>query len=163
MENDENLDLELETQDEEEVTTVEETDDTDDTELTKAQAEANKYRRLWEKSQKKPEQKPQATVQAPQQPASQNIEETVLLANGMDEELLGQLKKVAAVQGVSLIKAQSDPIFVAVKEKFEQDKKQKEVSLPVSRGSGQMKPKKDFRSPGLSEEEHRKMFEGLNL
>lgn len=96
-------------------------------------------------------------------PASSNdIEETVLLANGMDEELLGQLKKVAQVQGVSLIKAQADPIFVAVKEKFEKDKKQSQASMGASRGSGQVKARPTFKTPGLTEAQHREMVEALN-
>ena len=98
-------------------------------------------------------------AQAQQQASPTNIEETVLLANGMNEELLEQLKKVAQVQGVSLIKAQNDPIFVAVKEKFEKDKKQELASMPVSRGSGASKPKKTFNTPGLTEAERKEMFE----
>lgn len=91
------------------------------------------------------------------QPASTNVEEIVLLANGMPEELLTELKAVAAVRKVSLIKAQADPIFVAVKEKFEKDQKREDASLPASRGSGAMKPRKDFFTPGLSREEHMAM------
>ena len=90
-----------------------------------------------------------------------NVEEAVLQANGMSDELLTELKAVAKVRGLSLIKAQNDPIFVAVKEKFEQDKKQKDASLPASRGSGSAKPKKDLTTPGLSREEHRKLALGL--
>lgn len=90
-----------------------------------------------------------------------NVEEAVLQANGMPDELLTELKAVAKVRGLSLIKAQNDPIFVAVKEKFEQDKKQKDASLPASRGSGAAKPKKDLTTPGLSREEHRKLALGL--
>lgn len=126
-----------------------ETEETPEAKLAKAQSEAAKYRRLFEKSQKKP--------QAPQPASPLNVEETVLLANGMPEELLGELKAVAAVRKTSLIKAQADPIFVAVKEKFEKDQKREDASLPASRGSGSAKPKKDFRSPGLTREEHMAM------
>ncbi len=90
-------------------------------------------------------------------PQSSNVEETVLLANGMSEELLSELKAVAQVRKTSLIKAQNDPIFVAVKEKFEKDQKRKEASLPPSRGSGTVKAQKSINSPGLSRDEHRKM------
>jgi len=87
-----------------------------------------------------------------------SVEETVILANGMPEELVESLKKVAKVQGLSsLIKAQNDPIFVAIKEKFEKDQKQRDASLSVSRGSGSVKAKKTFSTPGLSRDEHRKM------
>lgn len=84
-----------------------------------------------------------------------SVEETVLLANGMSEELLGELKAIAAVRKTSLIKAQSDPLFVAAKEVIEKERKQKEASLPVSRGSGQTKVKKTVNSPGLSRDEHK--------
>lgn len=98
------------------------------------------------------------TVKATAKPTSPvNVEETVLLANGMSEELLGELKAVAAVRRTTLIKAQNDPIFVAVKERFEKETKRKEADLPASRGAGTVKPKKDFMSPGLSREEHKEM------
>jgi hypothetical protein len=155
MQNDEET---IVVQDEEQVDTVEvvgeEASDPIETEedaLAKAQADAAKYRRLFEKTQKaKPVQ-----TQTPATPS--NVEEVVLLANGMDETLMEQLKKVAAINNTSLIKAQNDPIFVAVKEKFEKDQKQKNASLPASRGSGSVQAPKTFRSPGLSREEHRKM------
>jgi hypothetical protein len=104
--------------------------------------------------------KPAKTVETSVSPQL-NVEEAVLQANGMSDELLTELKAVAKVRGLSLIKAQNDPIFVAVKEKFEQDKKQKDASLPASRGSGSAKPKKDLTTPGLSREEHRKLALGL--
>lgn len=91
-------------------------------------------------------------------PQSVSVEETVLLANGMSEELLNELKAVAKARGISsLIKAQTDSIFVAVKEKFERDLKQREASLPASRSSGAAKVKKSPRTPGLSRDDHKKM------
>lgn len=101
-------------------------------------------------------------VVTPKQVSSQpNVEEAVLLANGMSESLLTELKAVASARGIkSLIKAQADPIFVAVKEKFEKDQKQKDASLPVSRGSGSVKAPKTFMTPGLSRDEHRNMVQG---
>lgn len=168
MENDENPELEPEQEIEEEVepapdegaepeeVTPEETPEpTLEEKLAKAEAEAAKYRRLFEKT-KKPKVE---TPKAPQSnPSSQpSVEEAVLLANGMPEELLAQLKKVAQVQGLSLIKAQADPIFVAVKDKFEKDQKQKAANLPASRGSGQAKPKLTLTTPGLSRDQHRKL------
>lgn len=146
----------LDVQEEEQVDTVEveetpEVTETEEDELAKAQAEAAKYRRLFEKAQNKPAQTP-ATPQP-------NVEEVVLQANGMPDELLTQLKKVAAINGTNLIKAQNDPIFVAVKEKFEKEQKQKDASLPASRGSGTVKAQKSLATPGLSRDEHRKLSE----
>ncbi len=88
-------------------------------------------------------------------PQPSNVEEVVLLANGMDESLLGELKAVAKARGItSLIKAQNDPIFVAVKEKFEKDARTKQASVGASRGSGGVKVQKNALTPGLTREEH---------
>lgn len=125
---------------------------TPEAELAKAKAEAAKYRRLFEKGQTS---KPLvAKPKAPQTASPLNVEETVLLANGMSEDLMVELKAVAQVRKISLIKAQTDPIFVAVKDKFEKDKKRDEASLPASRSSGSVKARKSFNTPGLTKEEH---------
>lgn len=163
--NDEIIDSTNDTEETEqpEQSTEEETLETED-EVDIAQMQATN-KRLFERAKKaeaelkalRGEKRP---VQA-KKPASQesSIEEVVLLANGMDEELLEQLKKISKVQGTSLLKTQADPIFVAVKEKFEKDRKEQQASLGASRGSGQIKPKLDFKSKGLTEEQHREMFE----
>lgn len=155
QQDEETNDVEVEQQDDT-VVTEDETTETEEDALAKAQAEAAKYRRLFEKSQKKPVEQTQT------QATPSNVEEVVLLANGMDETLMEQLKKVAAVTGTSLIKAQNDPIFVAVKEKFERDKKSANASLGASKGTGSAKVQKTAGTPGLSREEHMKIaMEGL--
>ena len=89
-----------------------------------------------------------------------SVEETVLLAQGMPEALVTELKAIAKLRKTTMLKAQTDPIFVAVKEKFEKDKKQRDASLPGSRGAGGAKPQKTFTTPGLSREEHKAMVLG---
>ena len=153
MQNDE-VTLESEEEQQEDIVEVEETeteDESPEARLAHAEADANKYRRLYEKAIKPKTEK----VEAPQEQAtSLNVEETVLLAQGFQEELLTELKAVAQVRKISLIKAQNDPIFVAVKEKFEKDQKQEKASMPASRGSGGAKQKLDFSTPGLTREQH---------
>ena len=58
---------------------------------------------------------------------------------------------------VSPLKALNDPIFVAVKEKFEREIKQESASLGASKGAGSVKAQKTFATPGLSAEEHKKL------
>lgn len=153
----EELDLELEL------------DNTEDVEALKANAKKqNDFARQAVARAKKAEdelkilKKPKESP-APVAPPQANVEETVLLATGLPEELLGELKAVAQVRKVSLIKAQTDPIFVAVKEKFEKDQKQKNASLGVSRGSGQAKPKITLSTPNLTREQHKALAtEALN-
>lgn len=182
MQNDENTnDLEVVTKDEETVeveeTTTEETVESKDTiapnvkmtyeqklasaktpeeKFAIADAEAHKNRRLLGK------QKPGnvfTPTQAPQQASPLDVDERILKSQGMPTELLTQLKKVASIEGLSLLDAQADPLFVAMKEKFEKEKRIKDASLGSSRGSGGAKARKTPTTPGLTREEHMAMFE----
>ena len=152
----EELDLELEL------------DNTEDVEALKAELEKTKtFARQTNARAKKAEEELKALKKPVPTPVTQtvpanpqaSVEETVLLVNGMPEELVEKLKVISKVNNVSLIKAQTDPIFIAIKEGYEKELKQKDASLPVSRGSGQQKPKKDFKTPGLTEAERKEMFE----
>ena len=162
MEQDENT-VATEDQQQDSETVVEETaDTTEDNSEVKAEdkvalspAEYRHFKK-WEANGKQTV-KPGTRVETQSQSSQPNVEETVLLANGMPEELVNELKVIAKVRGVSLLKAQNDPIFVAVKEKFDKDAKSKEASVGASRGAGSIKARKDFNTPGLSRDEHRKM------
>ena len=160
------LDTTTETVEETEETPVVETEEVEEkseaTEVDIEQLQATN-KKLYERA-KKAEADLKATkgtkpVEAKPASTQPSVEETVLLANGMPEELVTELKAVAQVRGTTLLKAQADPIFVAVKEKFEKDAKVKDASLPASRGAGGIKAKKDFKTPGLTREEHKKMHQ----
>ena len=136
--------------------TEEETEESNDPYANLSQEEAIERLRKAEAAIVKHKKAPVAEKPTPQATPT-NVEEVVLQANGMPDELLEQLKKVAAINGTSLIKAQNDPIFVAVKEKFEKDQKQTAASLGASKGVGGTKVQKTFSTPGLTKEEHRKL------
>lgn len=167
MENEENVELNTLNESEETVqpeeSNQEETLETE-SEVDVAQLQATN-KKLFERA-KKAEADLKALKSAPKLTQAQSassqasVEETVLLANGMPEDLLAELKVVAKVRNVSIIKAQNDPIFVAVKEKFEKDKKTEQASMPASRGSSGVKAKKTFSTPNLSREDHRAMVLG---
>lgn len=106
------------------------------------------------KNQTVPAPKPEA----PATPQAPNVEEVVLKAQGMAPELLSQLKDIAALRGVSLLDAQSDPLFVAVKSEFEKAEKSKAAAVGVSRGSGSQKAKPSLATPALSREDHKALF-----
>lgn len=80
--------------------------------------------------------------------------EAALRVTGMSKEILEQLKKVATLTGKDLVDAQSDPIFIAVKEKIEKEQKREDASMPASRGSSTVKPKVSLSTPGLTREQH---------
>lgn len=84
--------------------------------------------------------------------------EAALRVTGMSKELIAQLKKVAAVTGKDLVDAQSDPLFVALKENLEKEQKRENASLPASRGAGTVKPKVSFSTPGLTREQHMELI-----
>ncbi len=90
-----------------------------------------------------------------------DIEKTVLLATGMDSELLIQLEKVAKVEGTSLIEAQKSDLFISIKSQIEAKSKSEKASLGASRGSARTPVKKSFDTPGLTADEHKQMVQDL--
>jgi uncharacterized protein YllA (UPF0747 family) len=90
-----------------------------------------------------------------------DVDERILKANGMSDELLKELKVIAQARGVSLIDAQNDSLFKLVKQNFEQEIKAKEASLGSSRGSGNATVKKTPSSPGLTRDEHKAFFKKM--
>lgn len=86
------------------------------------------------------------------------VEEKVLLAQGMSEELMVDLKAVAKARGKGLIQSQNDPIFIAIKNEKEAASKAAKARLGASKGSPVVKKAKEITSPGLSDEDHRQLW-----
>jgi len=99
-----------------------------------------------------------ASPQISNTPTDEAIQTQILKAQGLSEELLSELKAVAAVRKVSLIDAQNDPIFTAIKERKEAEIKSAKASLGASKGSRPEKKEKTFETSGLSPEEHKAMW-----
>ena len=76
----------------------------------------------------------------------------------MSEDLIKELTTLAKVRGTSILATQLDPIFITIKEKVEAEDKAKKASLPASRGSGSPTARKDFNSPGLTDAEHKELW-----
>lgn len=91
-----------------------------------------------------------------------DIDARVLRLQGMSEELLTKLKTVAKATGKTMIDAQSDDIFIAIKEKMENEAKAEKAKLGTSKNSGTVKKGKDFSSPGLTDEEHKALWREKN-
>lgn len=130
------------------------TEDVDAEDETDWKAEALKYKAIALRKAKQAEKK----VEPKKINNNLSIEETVLKAQGVSEDEIDMLKKVAKVQGVSLLDAQKDTIFTTWKTNFEAEKKQELAQLGASRRSGQKSVRKDFKTPGLSPEEHKAMW-----
>lgn len=108
----------------------------------------------------KPIVKPQAEQTQQTSSSPVDVDERILKAQGMAPELLKQLKDIAKLRGVSLIDAQTDDLFVAVKTKFDKDQAHNKASVGASRGSGAVKVRKTLATPGLTREEHMALVRG---
>lgn len=100
--------------------------------------------------QPKPEPKPQST------PPTVSPEELRLIAHGMSDEEIEQVKVIAKGKGVTLPEALKDPLFVAFQKDFQEQKKKEEAKLGASKGSDEAT--KDEVKSGLTREEHEKLF-----
>ena len=170
MENEEEFDVDTSTsEDINDTDTDTTTDDNDvDVEALKADNErkAQALRQLTARAKKAEEElkalKTKGSTEAKPASQSENIEEIVLKANGMSDDLLKELKAVAQVRNIGLLEAQKDSLFIGIKTTYEQEQKTKEASLGVSKGSGRVKVEKSFNTPKLSPEEHKALWLAKN-
>jgi len=140
---------------------VDESEEDDDS-VTLSKAELNKLKRkaiAYDHAKSKQETKPveKKVITNNNNNQSVSIEETVLKAQGLEEEEIDMLKKVSVLSGVSLIDAQKDTVFKLWKEKQEAEQKSKRASMGTSKGSS-AKPVKSFNTPGLSEAEFKELW-----
>ncbi len=148
---------------EEELETSEDTaEESEDDSVTLSKAELNKLKRkaiAYDHAKSKQETKPEVkkVINNNNNNNSVSIEETVLKAQGLEEDEIDMLKKVSAISGVSLIDAQKDTVFKLWKEKQEAEEKSRKASMGTSKGSS-AKAQKGFNTPGLSEAEFKEMW-----
>jgi hypothetical protein len=130
-------------------------------EIAKQREIAENQRIRAEKAEKKAKEVRQLDTPKEEKQDTPDIDERILKANGMPEELIKELKVIAKARDIGLIEAQNDNLFKLVKENFEKETKQKEASLGSSRGSGNAPVKKTPSTPGLSKEEHKAMWKQM--
>lgn len=90
--------------------------------------------------------------------SAEDVDTKILQSQGMSEELIGSLKDIAKVKGISILAAQEDEIFKVIKDKAEKADKNAKASLGASKGSGQIKGRKNTTTPNLKAEEHKDMW-----
>lgn len=119
------------------------------------EAEAKKWKAIAERNKKKSTETNKVATKTPDK---YSVERTVLEANGMPDELLTILEKVAKLEEVSLLTATKDPLFIASKEKYEQEQKLKSAQVGASNGSGPGASKIGFDTPGLTKDQHKQLW-----
>lgn len=90
--------------------------------------------------------------------SSLSRQEAILIARGLDETSLEKANKIAQVEGVTLLEAVEGDVFKAWKTAEEQRQKAEEAKLGASSKSGKSAKQKDVTTPGLSREEHKKLW-----
>lgn len=119
------------------------------------EAEAKKWKAIAERNKKKATE---TNKVANPTPDKYSVERTVLEANGMPSELLKTLEKIANLEKVSLLTATKDPLFIASKEKYEQEQRLKAAQVGASNGSGSGATKIGFDTPGLTKDQHKQLW-----
>jgi hypothetical protein len=147
-----NPELEVEV---EETTTGEETEETPELEETVPKSQFQQVLARAKKAEALLRQKPTITNNPL---TDEDIEAKILKSQGLNDELLNELKALSKIRGKSLIETQNDPLFIAIKEQKEAEVKSQKARLGASKGSGSVKKEKDFNSPGLSDTEHKEMW-----
>lgn len=89
---------------------------------------------------------------------AEDVEIRILKAQGIPQEEIDYLKKLAKVNDSSIIEAQSDELFTSFQTKRKEQEKSEQAKLGASRGSGGVRKEKTFNSAGLSAEEHRALW-----
>lgn len=107
------------------------------------------------------QRKPDTSKEEPEQPEAKpdtlTREEAVAFAKGFSEAEVDKAKKIAQVEDISLPQALESDLFTTWKAAQDKAKKDEEAQLRASGGGGQ-KTKKDFDTPGLSDEDHKALF-----
>lgn len=147
-------------QDENEIQEVEETvyteESTDDqnTDSVDWKSEALKWQAIAKRKAKQVSAKPeQKTLETNINNNYLTREEGILIAKGMDDELITQLKAIAKGKNISLLEAEKDTLFQALFDKVQKERKSEQAKLGASKGSSFKQEKPSF-TPGLTREEH---------
>lgn len=138
----------------EETTSEEVQEESHDDSITLSKAEYSKLKRqaiAYKANKETPKQEQTAGL------SKEDIELTVLASQGINAELLNEMKVLAKLRGKSIIEMKDDPIILAMKEVKEKEEKARLAKLPASKGSGNVRQEKNFSTP-LSKEEHRELW-----
>ena len=85
-------------------------------------------------------------------------EEAILFAKGLTPEEVEKAKHVAALEGVNPLVAAESDYFKHWQTTQKAEQEEKETQIGASKGSIKARPKADFTTPGLSDDDFKKMW-----
>lgn len=146
--------------------------DTEDVEALKAQvAQKDAFARQALARAKKAEAELKAAKAQPAQPTqnttnntltADDVEVKILKAQGLKDDEIAMMKKIAALNGTTIIEAQSDELYQSFKAKKDSEEKADKARLGASKGSSSQKKEKSISSPHLSDEDHKELWRQQN-
>lgn len=107
------------------------------------------------------EQKPNQPINNPVMTA-EDVEVRILKTQKVSDEEIAYLKKIAAINGSSIIEAMEDEVFINFKQKKEAADKSEKARLGVSRGSSSVRKEKEISQPGLTDADHKELWRRQN-
>ena len=93
---------------------------------------------------------------------AEDVEVKILKTQKVSDDEIAYLKKIAAINGTSLIDAMDDPIFTGFKEKRDAEDKSEKARLGASRGSSSVRKEKTTNTVGLTADEHKDLWRKAN-
>jgi len=158
----------------EELELEQEQDDTEDVEelkeqLTKAREAQRQILARAKKAEAQLKERPSQVTKDEAKPTqftntltAEDVEVKILQTQKVSEDEIAYLKKIAAINGTSLIEAMEDPIYTGFKDKKEADKKSENARLGASRGSSSVRKENTTSTPGLSKADHKDLWRKAN-
>lgn len=125
----------------------------------KAEAEIKRLKALVADSSKdgvKPENINKTNEQKPSSP-NEVLSLAKLYAKGLEDDQIEYLQKIAAVEGKTLDEASKTDLYTTWNSQRDQRIRDEKAQLPASKG-GKVVAKKDFNTPGISDEDHKALF-----
>lgn len=88
----------------------------------------------------------------------ESVDVKILVSQGVDQESIEMLKKLAKVNGTSVLAAKEDPIYATYLVNKEAQSKSEKARLGASKGSGGGRVEKSSTTPNLSEADHKEIW-----
>lgn len=159
MENNENTpELELEQENETVGEVDESTDSTAEAEPVDWEAEAKKYKAIANRKAKQAEKRVETQTPTQSQEKGLSEDDIIVISSVADKEKLDSLKEIAKLKNISLMEAKNSQLYKLAEQEIEETRKREAAQLGASKGSGKRPAEKSFATQGLSDEEHKALF-----
>jgi hypothetical protein len=122
------------------------------------EAEAKKWKAIAERKAKKLEAPAPKQTTKKAETNGLTEDDILTITTIQDKDLINTAREIAKLKGITLAEAADSTMFRLAKAEREEAIRQEKVSMEASRGSGNRGKKKDFKTSGLSDAEHKELW-----